>query len=85
MVEKHHVIRFVAERRVSLLLHPSGEQYVHVIDRAAGQPPPALPTGWQLEEIALAEDWVVRLPTPTTVFFFPNGDSFQGPLAELPG
>ncbi len=32
----------------------------------------------------LSDDWVVRLPTPTTVFFFPNGDSYQGPLAKLP-
>jgi hypothetical protein len=35
--------------------------------------------------VKLAEDWVLRLLTPTTVFFFPNGDSYQGPLSELPG
>jgi hypothetical protein len=32
----------------------------------------------------LAGDWVLQLPTPTTVFFFPIGDSYQGPLPRLP-
>jgi hypothetical protein len=27
---------------------------------------------------------VLQLPTPATVYFFPNGDSFQGPLSEWP-
>lgn len=28
----------------------------------------------------LAEDRVLRLPTPTTLFFFRNGDGHQGPV-----
>jgi hypothetical protein len=85
LVQKHHVIRFVAGREVPVLLHPDGERFVHVIEGGEGKAPLALPEGWKLESVKLAEDWVLQLPTPTTVFFFPNGDSYQGPLAELPG
>jgi hypothetical protein len=84
-VHKHHVIRFVAGREVSVLLHPEGKRFVHVIEGGAGKAPLSLPEGWKLESLKLAEDWIVALPTPTTVFFFPNGDSYQGPLATLPG
>jgi hypothetical protein len=81
LVQKHHVIRFVAGREVPVLLHPDRERFVHVIEGDEGKAPLALPAGWKLESVKLAEDWVLQLPTPTTVFFFPNGDSYQGPLA----
>jgi hypothetical protein len=84
LVQKHHVVRFVAGREVAVLLRPDGERFVHVIEGGEAKPPLALPEGWQLETVKLAADWVLPLPTPTTVFFFPNGDSYQGPLAELP-
>ena len=84
-VQKHHVLRFAAGREVPLLLHPDGERFVHVIEGGAGKAPLALAAGWKLESLKLAEDWVLELATPTTVFFFPNGDSYQGPLADLPG
>jgi hypothetical protein len=84
LVEKHHVIRFAAGREVSILRRPDGQRFVHVIEGGEAKPRLALPEGWQLEEMKLAEDWVLQLPTPTTVFFFSNGDSYQGPLAELP-
>jgi hypothetical protein len=80
LVQKHHVIRFVAGREVPVLLHPDGERFVHVVEGGEGKAPLALPEGWELESVKLAEDWVLQLPTPTTVFFFPNGDSYQGPL-----
>jgi hypothetical protein len=85
LVQKHHVIRFVAAREVPVLLHPNGERVVHVIEGGQGKAPLELPQAWKLESVKLAEDWVLELPTPTSVFFFPNGDSYQGPLERLPG
>jgi hypothetical protein len=82
LVQKHHVIRFVAGREVPVLWRPDGERFVHVIQGGEGKSPLALPDGWKLESVKLAEDWVLALPTPTTVFFFPNGDSYQGPIAR---
>ena len=75
------MIRFAAGREVPVLLRPDGERFVHVVEGGEGKPPLSLPEGWKLESVKLAEDWVLQLPTPTTVFFFPNGDSYQGPLA----
>jgi hypothetical protein len=85
LVEKHHVLRFVAGRAVPVLVHADGDRFVHVIEGGADKSPLTLPDGWKLDSVKLSADWVVRLPTPTTVFFFPNGDSYQGPVAELPG
>jgi hypothetical protein len=83
LVEKHHVIRFLSGRPVSVVQHPDGRRYVHVIEGGEDKAPLVLPDGWQLEYVSPGEDWVVPLPTPTTVFFFANGDSYQGPLTEL--
>jgi len=83
-VEKHHVLRFAAGCAVAVLEHPDGRRFVHVIEGGAGKAPLPLPDGWRVEMLPLAGDWVVELPTPTTVFFFANGDSYQGPLASLP-
>ena len=60
-----------------------GARFVHVIEGGEGKAPLAVPDGWTLESVALEEDWVLPLPNPTTVFFFRNGDSFQGPI-EVP-
>jgi hypothetical protein len=80
LVDKHHVIRFLSERQVPVLRDPDGNRFVHVIEGGEGKAPLALPGGWKLEWVNLDEDWVLQLPTPATVFFFPNGDSFQGPI-----
>ncbi len=79
-VQKHHVVRYRAGREVPVLRLPDGERFVHVIEGGQGKASLAVPDGWKLEGVKLAADWVVPLPTPTTVFFFANGDSFQGPL-----
>jgi hypothetical protein len=84
LVQKHHVICFAAGREIPILQRPDGQRFVHVIEGGQRKPALALPDGWRVETVKLAEDWVLQLPTPTTVFFFPNGDSYQGPLAELP-
>ena len=84
LVEKHHVLRFAAERDVSVLELADGQRFVHVIEGGPDKAALALPDGWRLHTLGLVEDWVVTLPTPTSVFFFANGDSYQGPLAALP-
>ena len=94
IVDKHHALRFVAGRRVPVLRVPEGEWFVHVIDGRGmssigirGGPSGGLdvPPGCSLGHVELTEDWVLRLPSPTRVFFFKNGDSFQGPIEELAG
>lgn len=84
LVEKHHVMRFTAGRAIPVLVLPEGTEYVHVIDGGSGEPALQLPEGWRLRQVSLDEDWIVRLPHPATVFFFPRGDSFQGPIPAHP-
>jgi hypothetical protein len=83
LVEKHHVLLYRGGRRVPVLHVPGadGGDFVHVVEGGPDKPPLALPEGWTLSELTLEADRIVRLPTPTTVFFFPNRDSFQGPIA----
>jgi hypothetical protein len=93
IVDKYHAMRFAAGRRVAVLKTPEGEAFVHVIDGqgassigldAAPRGSLVIPEGCSLGEIALEKDWILRLPHPTRVFFFPSGDSFQGPIDSLP-
>ena len=93
-VDKHHALRFAAGRRVPVLQTAEGAFFVHVIvggDTSTvgvlGTPSKeglVVPDGCRLGEVALAQDWVVRLPNPTRALFFSSGDSFQGPLDALP-
>ena len=80
LVDKHHVIRFLSGRQVPVLRDPAGDRFVHVIEGGEGKALLAVPEGWKLECVELTADWVLELPSPTTVFFFANGDSYQGPL-----
>ena len=77
-------MRFTAGRAIPVLVLPEGREYVHVIDGGSGEPALQLPEGWRLREVSLDKDWIVRLPRPATVFFFPRGDSFQGPIPANP-
>lgn len=79
-VDKHHTIVFEAGRTVDWLTLPDGREFVHVIAAEAGAPPLGLPDGWKVASRAVERELVIHLPSPTTVFFFPNGDSFQGPI-----
>jgi len=79
MVNKHHSLLYRAGRSLDFMRLPDGQELVHVIAAEEGAPPPKLPEGWQRESVALAQDLLVELPCPTTVYFFPNGDSYQGP------
>lgn len=80
LVDKHHVLRYLCGTRVQLLRLSDGQDFVHVIEGGPDKAPLALPKGWTLRDALLEEEWVVKLPAPTTVFFFPNRDSFQGPI-----
>jgi hypothetical protein len=77
IVDKHHVVIYRAGRDLEFMTLPDGSEYVRVI---AGEAPLTLPDGWSLRTRTLDEPVTIRLPSPTTVFFFPNGDSFQGPV-----
>ena len=76
-VDKHHTLVFWAGRPLPLIRRPDGTEYVHTIQ---GREALLLPDGWTYRELELRERLTVHLPAPTTVFFFPNRDSFQGPV-----
>ncbi|MDH3623586.1 MAG: hypothetical protein OES69_08225 [Myxococcales bacterium] len=80
LVDKHHVMRFAAGRAIPLLVLPDSTEYVHVMDGGVDGPALQVPEGCHLRHVSLREDWIVHLPHPTTVFFFPSRDSFQGPI-----
>jgi hypothetical protein len=80
-VAKHQTIEFDAGREVLVLTLPHGETFLHVIEPPADdERERSLPPGWTVEARRLNEPLVVRLPEVTTVFFWPNGESFQGPV-----
>ena len=95
IVDKHHALRFAAGRRIPMMQMPDGAIFVHVIEGggastvglmgAASEGALAVPEGCRLGEVALEDDWVMRLPNPTRALFFASGDSFQGPIESLPG
>lgn len=80
LVDKHHVVRFSAGRQVAVLADSGEGRFVHVIEGGEAKAPLIVPRGWKLSRVSLTDDWVVALPNPATVFFFANGDSFQGPV-----
>jgi hypothetical protein len=79
-VDKHHTIVFEADRSVDWLTLPDGREFVHVVAAESGAPELVLPDGWKVAPRPIERELVIELPAPATVFFFPNGDSFQGPL-----
>lgn len=84
-VEKYHNAVFVAHTEVELLVSPEGQHFVEQVDSLPGMPPLALPPGYSLRRVMLAQPWVVRLPRPVRVFFFmPQFRSFHGPVDEVP-
>ena len=79
-VQKHHTLIYHAGRSVDVITLPDGSEYIHVIDGGEQKAPLALPEGWTLRSMEITEELIVELPAPTTAWFFPNRDSFQGPL-----
>ena len=80
MVDKHHSLVFRAARSLGFMRSDEGIDLVHLVRAAEGAPPLKVPAGWTLETVELESDYVVHLPNPATVYFFPNGDSYQGPV-----
>ena len=79
-VVKHHTLVYRAGRSIDWLRLPDGSHYVHVIEGGPDKPPLVLPEGWAQHSVKLERELTVELPCPTTVMFFPNRDSFQGPV-----
>jgi hypothetical protein len=79
-VEKHHTLIYRAGRSVDEISQPDVSEYIHVIDGGSDKAPLALPDGWKLRTMEIATELVVELPAPAVAWFFPNRDSFQGPL-----
>lgn len=84
-VNKAHIIGFEAGRSVSILTLPEGN-FVEVVGDADEDDSRVLPQGGSLQQIELAQPWIVSLPTPTRTFFWIGESmrSFQGPVT-LPG
>lgn len=80
LVDKHHTLVYHAGRSLDWLRLPDGTRYVHVVQAEADAPPLVLPDGWTLSSETLEQPLRIELPHPTTVFFFDNGDSYQGPI-----
>jgi hypothetical protein len=84
-VEKYHNAVFAAHAEVEFLVSSEGQHFVEQVDALPGMPPLALPPGYSLRRVTLAQPWVVRLPRPVRVFFFmPQFRSFHGPVADVP-
>jgi hypothetical protein len=90
-VFKHHVVLYRAGRPLDVMSFGDGFDYVPLVAEARGVGGAArraagpLPGGWSRRTLRLERDLVVELPNPARVAFFPDGDSFQGPVRlELP-
>ena len=79
-VHKHHAVIYLAGRALDWMCLPDGSEYVHVIDGGPDKDALVLPAGWTTRTEALTRELAIDLPCPGTVFFFANGDSFQGPI-----
>jgi hypothetical protein len=82
MVNKAHVLGYEAGRTVTILNRSDGH-FVGVVGSPEDDDQITLPEGSTLQQIELAQPWVVPLPTPTTTLWhFGSGmRSFQGPVA----
>lgn len=80
-VDKAHLIGFEAGRELAVLSLPQGN-FVEVVGEAENDASLVLPEAGSLRRITLDRPWVLRLPTPTTTFFWiaESMRSFQGPV-----
>lgn len=81
ILEKYHIMTYIAGRTVSILQNPSGEQFI-LVSRDAYRTSDtfALPEGWSIDEYELTEDLEVDLSGRVSVLRTENEDSYQGPL-----
>ena len=80
-VEKHHSLLYRSGRSLDFLLDPAGQALVRVITAPPGSAALEVPEGFEARRLELRRDYRVDLPCPATVYFFPNGDSYQGPVS----
>jgi hypothetical protein len=89
-VHKHHTVLYRAGRTLEVMECGDGCDSVPLVTGARGPglgvrtAARTLPDGWSVRTLTLDRDLVVRLPNPTRVAFFANGDSFQGPVRLEP-
>lgn len=84
LIDKHHVLAFAAGAEVRAARLPDGQWYVQQTVAAAGADAIAPPADWEMKVIRPAQDWIIHVPTPATVYFFRNLDSYIGPLSVIP-
>jgi hypothetical protein len=81
-IAKYHQVTFNAGRTLSILISPTGEEYV-LISRDANRitDTPVIPETWQIEEREIHETLTFDLPNPTlNIRAENNQDSWQGPV-----
>jgi hypothetical protein len=83
-IDKHHVLCFAAATDVRVARLPDGHWYVQQTVAAPGSDAVAPPADWELATLRPARDWLVSVPTPATVWFFRNLDSYIGPVIPPP-
>jgi hypothetical protein len=79
-IDKHHVLVFTAGADVRIARLPDGRDYVQQTVGVAEAGAVPLPADWQVRTVRAAQDWIVSVPTPATVWFFRNLDSYIGPV-----
>jgi len=81
MVDKHHLLGFETGREVAVMEF-DGKSFIEVVGSGEYDEGLVLPEGAWLRRIRLAEPLVVKLPKPTTAFFWFDAEmrSFQGPI-----
>jgi len=79
-VNKTHVLGFAAGRTVKFMVLDD-KWFVETVGTPDNDSNLKLPQGATITSILLDEDWIVRLPTPTSTFWwFGQGRGFQGPI-----
>jgi hypothetical protein len=81
-IAKYHEVTFDVGRTLSVLIAPSGDEYV-LISRDANRSTdfPEIPENWVIEERLISEELILELPNPTlNIRAENNQDSWQGPI-----
>jgi haloalkane dehalogenase len=84
LIAKYHTIIFDANRTLSILVSPEGEQYV-LVSRDGGRSTDefSIPDSWQLVDYETSDELIIQLPNPTVNIRTENEDSYQGPIQSL--
>jgi len=86
VVHKHHIVGFDAGTKLRVLENAAGKRFVEA-SRGGGAADPSLlklEEGMRLFEIELKQPWMIEIPAPASVYFFPTIDVFHGPVGAIP-